>query len=143
MNESNQKLKLVPLPNDELYNFEEVSIFSPTLPNFIKEIILKSFFSCILTKRLDSNNQIISLQLRVLRPILTTAFAKAIKNQSSVTQENFSGRILSNRKWLLPSNKQMFRTNFYSKNYFLFLLCHILAYGYHYKAPKFCHFVRR
>ena len=41
MSESSQNLNLVPLPDNKLYKFEKVCMFSPTLPNFIKEIIQK------------------------------------------------------------------------------------------------------
>ena len=90
MSESNQNLKLVPLPDNKLYIFEKVSISSTTLPKFIREKIQKENVYCVLIKKSDSNNQIISYRVRVFRPILTTAFSES-KNQSSVKQENFSG----------------------------------------------------
>ena len=77
MSESNQNLKLVPLPDNKLYKFEKVSISSPTLPNFIREIIQKENVFCVLIRKSDSNNQIISYRVRVFRPILTTAFSES------------------------------------------------------------------
>ena len=46
MSESSQNLKLVPLPDNKLYKFEKICMFSPTLPNFIKEIIQKESLLC-------------------------------------------------------------------------------------------------
>ena len=60
MSESSQNLKLVPLPDNRLYKFENICMFSPTLPNFIKEIIQKEIVYCVLIMKSDSNNQIIS-----------------------------------------------------------------------------------
>ena len=77
MSESSQNLKLVPLPDNKLYKFEKICMFSPTLPNFIKEIIQKERVYCVLIRKSDSDNQIISYRVRVFRPILTTAFSKS------------------------------------------------------------------
>ena len=76
MSESSQNLKLVPLPDNKLYKFEKISMFSPPLPNFIKEIIQKRVY-CVLIRKSDSDNQIISYRVRVFRPILTTAFSES------------------------------------------------------------------
>ena len=65
MIESSQNLKLVPLPDNKLYKFENICMFSPTLPNFIKEIIQKEIVYCVLIRKSDSNNQIISYRVRV------------------------------------------------------------------------------
>ena len=77
MSESSQNLKLVPLPDNKLYKFEKVCMFSPTLPNLIKEIIQKERIFCVLIRKSDSDNQIISYRVRVFRPILTTAFSES------------------------------------------------------------------
>ena len=60
MSESNQIVKLVPLPDNKLYKFEKFSISSTTLPNFIREIIQKENVYCVLIRKSDNNNQIIS-----------------------------------------------------------------------------------
>ena len=77
MSESSQNLKLVPLPDNKLYKFEEVCMFSPTLPDFVKEIIQKEIVYCVLIRKSDSDNQIISYRVRVYRPILTTAYSES------------------------------------------------------------------
>ena len=77
MIESNQKLRLVPLQDKKLYKFQKVSISLPTLPNFIREIIQKENVYCVLIRKCDSNNQIISYRVRVFRSILTTAFSES------------------------------------------------------------------
>ena len=77
MSESSQNLKLVPLPDNKLYKFENICMLSPTLPNFIKEIIQKERVYCVLIRKSDSDNQIISYRIRVFRPILTTGFSES------------------------------------------------------------------
>ena len=77
MSESSQNLKLVPLPENKLYKFEKICMFSPTLPNFIKEIIQKERVYCVLRRKSDSDNQIISYRVRLFRPILTIAFSES------------------------------------------------------------------
>ena len=77
MIESNQKQRLVPLPDKKLYKFEKISISLPTLLNFIREIIQNENVNCVLKRKCDSNNQIISHRVRVFRPILTRAFSES------------------------------------------------------------------
>ena len=77
MSECSQNLKLVPLPDNKLYKFEKVCMFSPTLPIFIREIVRKERVYCVLIRKSDSDNQIISHRVRVFRPILTTAISES------------------------------------------------------------------
>ena len=77
MSGSNQNLKLVPLPDNKLYKFEELSNFSPTLLNYIKEIIQKENVYCVLIRKTERNNKFISYKIIVFRPILTTAFSES------------------------------------------------------------------